>query len=134
MVAAVVFLIIELATPTMIFLSFVVGAAGAGIYAIGEPESYYWQFGIFVILSVIVLPFMRMLARKISRPSAEVSNVDRMIGQVALVIEPIDPDLGGKVRFEGETWVARAEEAIEPQTKVRIVSISGTKVLVEKLS
>lgn len=134
MAAAVVFLIIEMMTPTMIFICFMVGAAGAGVYAIGEPESYYWQLGIFVILSVVLLPFTRMFAKRISRPSPEKSNVDRMIGQVALVIEAIDPDLGGKVRFEGETWVARAEEAIEPQTKVRIVAITGTKVKVEKLS
>ncbi|MCP4685285.1 MAG: NfeD family protein [bacterium] len=134
MAAAVVFLIIELMTPTMIFLCFVVGSAGAGVYAIGEPESYYWQMGIFVIVSVVLLPFTRMMAKKISKPSPEVSNVDRMIGQVALVTEPIDPDLGGKVQFEGEIWVAKAEEAIESQSKVRIVSIVGTKVMVERLS
>jgi membrane protein implicated in regulation of membrane protease activity len=134
MAAAVVFLIIELMTPTMIFICFVVGSAGAGVYSISNPESYYWQMGIFVAVSVVLLPFTRMAAKKISRPSPEVSNVDRMIGQVALVTEPIDPDLGGKVKFEGEIWVARANEAIEAQTKVKIVSISGTKVLVEKMS
>jgi len=134
MAAAVVFLIIELMTPTMIFICFVVGAAGAGVYAIGEPESYYWQMGIFILLSVVLLPFTRLAAKKISKPSPELSNVDRMIGQTAIVTEPIDPDLGGKVRFEGEIWVARAEEAIPAQTKVRIVSIAGTKVMVEKLS
>lgn len=134
MAAAVVFLIIELMTPTMIFICFVVGSAGAGVYSISHPESYYWQMGIFVAVSVVLLPFTRMAAKKISKPSPEVSNVDRMIGQVALVTEPIDPDLGGKVKFEGEVWVARANEVIEAQTKVKIVSISGTKVLVERLS
>jgi membrane protein implicated in regulation of membrane protease activity len=90
--------------------------------------------GIFVILSVVLLPFTRMMAKKITKPSPEVSNVDRMICQVALVTEAIDPDLGGKVKFEGEVWVAKAAEAIEAQSKVKIVSIAGTKVMVEKLS
>ena len=134
MAAAGVFLIIELMTPTMIFICFVVGATGAGVYSIGEPESYYWQMGIFILLSVVLLPFTRMMAKKITRPAPEVSNVDRMIGQVALVTEAIDPDLGGKVQFEGEIWVAKAEEAIEAQAKVKIVSIAGTKVMVEKMS
>jgi membrane protein implicated in regulation of membrane protease activity len=134
MAAAVVFLIIELMTPTMIFICFVIGSAGAGVYAIGEPESYYWQMGIFLVVSVVLLPFTRMAAKRITKPSPEVSNVDRMIGQAALVTEAIDPDLGGKVRFEGEIWVARADEAIEAQSKVRIISIAGTKVMVEKLS
>ena len=133
MAAAVVFLIIELMTPTMIFICFVAGSIGAGLLAANSPESYLWQLAVFVVVSVGLLPFTRRLARKISRESPQVSNVDRMIGQVALVTQAIDPDLGGKVRFEGETWVARSDEAIPAETKVRIVEISGTKVVVEKL-
>ena len=135
MVAAVVFLIIELATPTLIFVCFVAGAVTAGVYAqVGPPESYYWQIGIFVVISIGLLPFTRKMAKKITKPSPELSNVDRMIGQVALVTEAIDPDLGGKVQFEGEVWVAKADEAIEENIKVRIVQVSGTRVVVEKLT
>jgi inner membrane protein len=133
MAAAVVFLIIELVSPTMIFICFVVGSAVAGIYAIGSPDSVLWQFGIFAGVSVVLLPFTRKLAKRISKPSPQISNVDRMIGQVALVTQAIDPDLGGKVRFEGETWVATASEPLSADTKVRIVGLSGTRVRVEKL-
>jgi membrane protein implicated in regulation of membrane protease activity len=131
--AAGVFLIVELATPTMIFICFVVGAVAAAVIAQFWPEAYYWQGAIFAVLSAVLIPFTRRFAKKISKDPPELSNVDRMIGQVALVTEAVDPDLGGKVKFEGEVWIARAERTIAANTKVRIKSVAGTKVIVEPL-
>lgn len=127
------FLIVELATPTMLFICFVVGALAAAIIAQVWPEAHYWQIAAFAVLSTALIPLTRKFARKISKPSPELSNVDRMIGQVALVTQAIDPDLGGKVKFEGEIWVAKAETAIQPNTKVKITAVSGTKVVVTPL-
>jgi len=133
--AAAVFLIIEMTSPTLIFLCFVIGSVAAGIFAeVGPEESYSWQVGIFAVVSLVLLPFTRKFAKKISKPAPELSNIDRMIGQVALVTDKIDPDLGGRVQFEGESWVAKAEEVIDENTKVRIVKVSGTSVIVEKLT
>ena len=131
--AAVVFLIVELITPSLIFVCFVAGAACAGLYGQFAPESYYVQIAIFLVVSLTLLPFTRKLASKITKPSPQISNVDRMIGQVATVTKKIDPDLGGQVRYEGEIWAAEAGELIEEQTKVRILLVTGTRVRVEKL-
>jgi len=131
--AAGVFLILELATPTMIFICFVVGAIVAAIFAQIWPGYYYWQIAIFAVLSSSLIPLTRRFAKKISVVSPQLSSVDRMIDQVALVTERIDPDLGGKIRFEGETWQARAERPIEVNTKVKVKSVSGTRVFVEPL-
>ena len=133
MSAAVVFLIIELVNPTLIFACFVTGAVSSGVYSIFAPESYYVQIGIFVVISVVLLPLTRRLAEKITKPSPTNSNVDRMIGQTALVTKTIDPDLGGQVRFEGETWLALADRQIEVNEKVKILSVSGTKLRVERI-
>lgn len=133
MAVAGVFLIIELMTPTLIFICFAVGAIVAAVFAQFWPDAHYWQVAIFAVLSTVLIPFTRRFAKKISKPAPELSNVDRMIGQVALVTEAIDPDLGGKVKFEGEIWVAKAVEAITENTKVRIKAVSGTKVIVERL-
>ena len=133
MSAAVVFLIIELVSPTLVFACFVAGAVSSGVYSLFFPEGYYIQIGIFVVVSVVLLPLTRRLAEKITKPSPQITNVDRMIGEVALVTKAIDPDTGGQVRFEGEVWGARAGEPIEVNAKVRIVSLSGTRVHVEKL-
>ncbi|MBU0983047.1 MAG: NfeD family protein [candidate division Zixibacteria bacterium] len=133
MAAAVVFLIVELLTPTMIFICFAVGAACAGIYAqVGPEGSINWQVGLFAVVSVALLPLTRKFAKRMTKESAELSNVDRMIGKVALVTKDIDPDLGGRVQFEGETWAATATETIPSGARVKILSVSGTRVNVER--
>jgi len=131
--AVVVFLILELMTPTLVFASFVVASLSAGIYAWFYPESYYWQIGIFIAVAVIVLPATRTLARKITKESPQKSNVDALIGKVALVTRAIDPDLGGQVKIGGEVWRARATEPIGEGVKVVVDSVEGAHVHVKQI-
>jgi membrane protein implicated in regulation of membrane protease activity len=131
--AAVVFLIMELMSPTFIFACFVAGSIVAGAFGYFYPESYYWQVGLFLIVTLALLPLTRTLAKKITKESPEKSNIDALIGKVALVTKAIDPDLGGQVKIGGEVWGAHAGEPISENEKVRVVSISGTKAHVERL-
>lgn len=130
--AFVVFLIIEILTPSMFFIGFAISALIAGIIGFFAPEAYYWQIGVFIFASIIILPFTRRLANRITKESPQQSNVDLMIGKTAIVTQAIDPDSGGMVKFEGETWRATADEAIDVHQKVIINSVSGTKVHVSK--
>ncbi|MDH4157809.1 MAG: NfeD family protein [candidate division Zixibacteria bacterium] len=131
--AAVVFLILELASPTFIFACFVAGSLVSGVFSYFYPQAYYWQIGIFVIVTAILLPLTRTLAKKITKPSPQKSNIDALIGRTALVTKAIDVNLGGQVQIEGEVWRAFAEEAIEENARVKVTSVSGTKVTVEKI-
>jgi membrane protein implicated in regulation of membrane protease activity len=131
--AAGVFLIAELVNPTLLFICFMVGAIVAAVLAQVWPDAYYWQITAFAILSSLLIPFTRRFAGRISKEAPELSNVDRMIGQVALVTAAVDPDTGGKVKFEGEIWQAKAKVAIGENEKVRITAVSGTRVEIEKL-
>lgn len=133
MAAAVVFLIIELASPTLIFISFVIGSLAGGVLSYFRPDELVWQIGLFVVVSLIILPFSQRMARKITKEAPLKSNADRMIGEIALVTKEIDPDLGGQVKYEGELWQARATETIASKEKVRILTLSGTHVTVERL-
>ncbi|UCG62463.1 MAG: NfeD family protein [Candidatus Zixiibacteriota bacterium] len=130
--AVVIFLILELATPTLIFACFVAGSLVSGVISFIYPENYYLQIGIFVGVSVILLPLTRSLAKKITKESPQKSNVDALIGKVGLVTKSIDPDVGGQIRIEGEVWMATANEKIDEGDKVTITSVSGAKVHVER--
>ena len=134
LLAAVVFLILELLTPTLVFACFVVAAIGSGIYSFISPDGYYWQIGIFVLIAVILLPLTRKAAKKITKPSPQASNIDALIGKVVPVTQKIDADLGGQVRIEGEFWRAEAKEEIAEGDKVKVISVSGTKVHVKRIS
>ncbi len=130
--AVVIFLILELATPTLVFACFVAGSLVSGGVGFFYPDYYYLQIGVFVGVSVILLPLTRSLAKKITKESPQKSNVDALIGKVGLVTKAIDPDLGGQVRLRGEIWMATANQLIEQDSKVIVTSVSGTKVHVDR--
>lgn len=132
MAAAVVFLILEILAPGLIFAGFAVAAAVAGIYGQFNPLEYYWQMGIFVAASIVLLPAMRPLAKRITKPSPVKSNVDRLVGQIALVSRDINPDTGGMVTLEGETWRATADRTFVVKDRVRVMAVNGNRLIVGK--
>ena len=132
--AAVIFLIIELVTPTLIFVCFFAGALASGVYSFFSPDQFYWQIGIFVIVSLALLPPTRMLAKKLDKPSAQKSNVDALVGQTGRVIKTIEPDNGGQVQIGGEIWIASASSALEEGARIKVLSVSGTRLIVEKFA
>lgn len=130
--AVIIFLILEIMTPSLVFACFVGGAVGSCIVAYIAPDAILWQIAVFAITSLILLPLTRSLARKITKPAPQKSNVDALIDKVGLVTKAIDPDLGGQVKIGGEIWVALADEAIGEGEKVIITSVSGAKLHVTK--
>lgn len=132
--AAVIFLIIELTTPTLIFVCFFAGALTSGVYSYFSPGQFYWQIGIFVIVSLALLPPTRILAKKLDKPSAQKSNVDALVGKTGRVIKPIDPDNGGQVQIGGEIWIASADSAMEEGARIKVLSVSGARLIVEKFT
>ena len=132
--AAIIFLIIELTTPTLIFVCFFAGALASGVYSYFSPDEFYWQIGIFVIVSVALLPPTRMLAKKLDKPSAQKSNVDALVGKTGRVIKSIEPDNGGQVQIGGEIWIASASSVMEEGARIKVLSVSGARLNVKKFT
>lgn len=130
--AAVIFLIIELMTPSLLFICFVVGSVAAGIFSYFSPDQYYWQIGIFLLVSISLIPPTRTLAKRLNKASTQKSNVDALIGKTGKVIKAIDLDDGGKVQIGGEIWIAGADKLIEEGKRIKVVSVSGARLHVEQ--
>ncbi|MCK4856731.1 MAG: NfeD family protein [candidate division Zixibacteria bacterium] len=132
MAAVVAFLIMELATPTLVFASFVVGAVGAAITAT-LTDSYLLQIAVFAIISIIMIPLTRPLACKITKPAPQKANVDALIGRTGVVTKKIDAAQDvGQVRVEGQVWQAVAEEVIEAGEQIRVDEIRGARLYVSR--
>ncbi len=131
--AAVIFLIIELLTPSLLFICFVVGSVVAGGYSYFFPDQGYWQMGIFLIVSISLIPPTRVLAKRLIKPSAQKSNVDALIGKTGKVIKTIVSDDGGKVQIGSEIWIAGADRNIEEGKRIKVVSVSGARLHVEPI-
>lgn len=129
--AALIFLILEIASPMLIFACFVVGSlAGAGTSLL--TDSYLIQGIVFAVVSLALIPATRPLVGKITKPSPVISNVDGLIGRTAIVTVKVTP-ISGKVLVDGQVWQARAEGEIEIDRKVKVLTVEGAKLNVEEI-
>jgi len=124
LVLLVLFVIAEAATVTLVSLWFAVGAVAAMAAALLGASAWV-QFGIFALVSTVLLLLLRPLVRRYVTPKLTATNADSVIGTVGLVTVAIDNTAGtGQVKLGGLYWTARST------TQVRVDRISGVKVYV----
>lgn len=130
--AAVVFLIIELGTPSLVFACFFVGCLCGAITSLLTP-SYLVQIAVFAGISIILIPLTRPLARKITKPSPQKTNVDALVDRPGVVTKTIDPDRDiGQVRVDGQVWQAVAGQKIEEGAKIVVNEVRGARLYVSE--
>lgn len=139
---AVVFAIVELTAlaGTFVLLPFALSAfvaAFAGWY--DAPIELQWA--IFILGgSALWALFWRYAKRFMAEhTNPEGVGADRLVGMTAIVTSAIDPDdvnRRGRVKVVGEDWGALVEGAgvIAEGSKVRVTSMSGTRVIVEPIT
>jgi len=126
--AAIIFVMLEIFTPGFIFACFVVGAVGGAVTSV-FTDSYIIQCAVFAVVSIALIPLTRPLARKITKPSPVISNVDGLIGKIGTVTKEVS-DMAGQIVVDDQVWQARAETVIPPDKKVKIVAVEGAKLKV----
>ncbi len=139
---AVLFALIELTVlaGTFVLLPFAISAffaALAGWY----DASIEVQWAIFAVGGGVLFALFFKLARRFIRDhdNPEGVGADRLVGMTAIVTAPIDPDdvdRRGRVKVAGEEWgalITGPGGVIPAGVKVRVRSMAGTRVVVERL-
>lgn len=131
--ALVVFGIAEAVTAALVSIWFVGGAAAALLAALlGGP--LWLQIAVFSLVSGVLLWATWPLARRM-RTRAVATNLDRVLGRRARVVEAIDDLAGtGAVYVEGKTWTARSGGAavIPVGSRVTVERMEGVKLFVRE--
>ena len=96
-------------------------------------DNFILEFGIFVILGIFLLITTRPLLLKFVKPKNEKTNFDRIIGMEGVVTEKIAKNIVGEVKVDGKKWSAVSTKKIEKDSIVKIISIDGAKLKVEKV-
>jgi len=134
--ATVVFALGELALAgTFFLLPFAVAALVACVLAFADVAiSIQWVafVGVAAVGSIGLIPLRRRLDR--DDQASDGIGARRLIGQAALVVEPIHagPHRRGMVRVGREEWRAETADslAVEAGTVVQVVDVRGTGVVV----
>lgn len=129
------FIIFEAATYQMLSIWFVFGAIGGFVVSLCGL-SFYWQMGIFLAISVILLLILRPITMRLVKKQDFKSNVDGLIGKNVLITEEVSNINGtGQGKVSGMVWTVRGEndEPIKVGENVKIKKIEGVKLIVEKI-
>ena len=132
LIMAVVFLVLEAVTVTMVSLWFAGGCLAALLVAAVGGS---WGFQVFIALAVsgLLLACLRPIARKHFTPKLTKTNVDAVIGTQGYVTADIDNMAAtGTVKLGAMEWTARSVDGspIPKGTLVKVDRIEGVKAFV----
>lgn len=128
-----ILLIIEAVTVGLTTIWFAGGALVAAIASwIGAGQAVQWI--LFLSVSLVLLIFTRPLAIRYMNRGVERTNVGRLIGEKAIVIQEIN-NLAqtGQIRINDVEWMARTESddiKIPEKAVVVIKDVQGVKLIV----
>jgi len=131
-IAGLVLAVLEMIVPGMVIIWFGIAGVVTGILAFFVRNEYV-QFGVFVVLSGVMVVFSQRIARRITHPEPEPVGANRMQDAVGLVVQDINPPDLGRVKVSGDEWRAEAKAAITRGNRVRVLEVEGTHLLVERL-
>ena len=133
--AAAILVIVEIATLGLTTIWFAAGALIAGFLALAKAHLVF-QIIVFVVVAALLLFMTRPLAARYLNSQTKKTNADSLVGEICLVTSPINNlKAEGQAVVKGQEWTARSIDGslIPEGAKVRIVSISGVKLMVEKI-
>lgn len=131
--------IAELLSADMILIMLAGGALG-GVVAAALGTSFPVQLGASLVLAVLLLSLLRPpIIRKLHGGPTLESGAPAVVGQLALVLEPVGATTPGRVKIGGDVWSAQISEddpahaqggSLEPGTTVEVTGIRGGMALV----
>ena len=132
----IVFLVVELSTVTLTSIWFAAGGLIALFIAMAGGNLTL-QVIAFLIAALGMFFATKPWADKVINQKKVSTNADRAIGEEVRVLERISNlDQTGMVIVHGQEWTARTENdktIIEQGELVRVLRISGVKVIVERV-
>lgn len=130
--AAVLLIIVEILTAGFVLGSFGIAAFITAVVAyIGFPIEF--QLIVFIASSLVIFFTLRPIAKKYLAPKKKIeTNVHRLIGKKAIVIETIDNfRQTGRVKIDGDDWRARTEsQEIIPVGREVIIKVVDSATLI----
>jgi len=136
-IAALLLFIAEMFVPGFWLACVAIGSLLAGIVAllpIGLPLQVV-TFAVTTLASFIgIRPFL-IRHFQLGQDSGLRTNVDALLGKTGRVTERIDPDSHrGRVIVDGEDWRGASLDnvVLEPGTRITVIQVDGTTLVVEK--
>jgi len=125
----------ELVVTTEFYLVFLgVASLVMGLFTLGVIELPFWQQWLsFAALSIVFLVgFRRRFVELVGRVDRPVG--DRVVGEVAIASDAIEPGGTGMAELRGAVWTVRnvGDSALAPGDRARTVEVDGLTLEVRR--
>jgi inner membrane protein len=126
------FFMLEFAIPGLVFFFFAVGSWVVSLLCLFMDLTINAQLVIFLVSSLLSILLFRKWLKKIIWTRKHLSEIeDELIGKTAIAETFIGPESEGKVTFNGTTWNACSEDAIQKGELVTIAGNQSIKLVVK---
>ncbi len=138
LVAMVIFLVVEMATVSLVSVWFVGGSLAAFLVSFVAHEPWI-EVLVFLGVSLVLLFLVRPMAAKFSVNKKDQihSGAQALVGKRAVVTENIDNlHATGEVQINGQYWGAKTENddiTISKDKVVTVTSVEGVRLIVKEL-
>lgn len=125
------FAAVEMLTLDLFFIM-LGGGALAALVADFTGADLWLQIVVFCVVSLLMIAFVRPVTLKHLHkgPAEQRTNIDRLIGETALVMEAVSSN-GGRVKIGGDIWSARSESGVLAEgQRVIVAAIEGATAVV----
>ena len=122
---------IEVITINLVSIWFIISAFVSLIISF-FTDNFVIQFGVFVILGIILMITTRKTLEK-KLVKKEKTNLDRVIGMEGIITEDVTKHTIGEVKVAGKKWSCVSDKTIKKGSIVKILKIEGVKLKVEKV-
>ena len=132
LVIFIVLVIIELITINLVTIWFAFGALLALVVEVSF-SNIVLDIITFVITSFLLIILTKPIIGRLKVKKVEATNLDMVINKIGIVTEDINQDKIGEVKVLGKRWSAYSNTELKKDEKVKILSIDGVKLKVEKI-
>ena len=133
LVLVIILSFVEVATVNLVSIWFVASGIVAMILSF-FTEDIAIVSTIFAILGIVLLIITRPIVNKLKSKDNVKTNLDRIIGEDAIVTQDIVKNEVGEVKVDGKRWSAISKNICLKGDIVKILRIDGVKLVVEKES
>ena len=133
LVLVIVLSFVEIATVSLVSIWFVASGIVAMILSFFIEDTAIITT-IFILLGIFLLVISRPIVNKLRSKAKDKTNLDRIIGETAIVTEDIKKNVVGEVKVDGKRWSAVSKEKCLKGDTVKVLKIDGVKLIVEKES
>lgn len=131
----VVALILEATTAALVSVWFIPSALVSLILALCGV-SIPIQIGVFVVMSLLLIIFLRPITSKLLKIKKTPTNADSLIGKKVIITELVDNiHATGSGKIDGKEWTVRSSDdniIFTPGDAVTVIEIDGVKLICSK--